>query len=90
MTAITANEFKAMKTCLNYKTREAQLEDNFSNGGMPEFMAVLSWNSAQAAGLISSLEQKGMGWSEGKGSKHVFWLTELGVNTLFDLMDCEK
>ena len=87
---LTDNEVKALKICLNCNTRESQLEDNFSNGGASEFMAALGWTNKQVAGLISSLEQKGLGCGDhNDGNGHIFWLTEFGVNTIFDVIEKE-
>lgn len=91
MTHLTENEIKALKVCLNYKCREGQLSDNFSNGGQDEFKEVLGWNDKQVSGLISSLEQKGMGYGDdNEGNGHIFWLSELGVNTIFDIIESEQ
>lgn len=88
---LTENEIIALKACLNYKTREEQLEDNFSNGGLEEFMEVLEWNKKQAAALIGSLEEKGMGYSdENQGNGNIFWLSELGVNTIFNIIEARQ
>ena len=81
--SITKNEFLALKACLNYSNKESQLDDNFSNGGIEEFMSILNWNINQVKGLISSLEQKGLGYNEG----HIFWISELGVETVFNYME---
>ena len=93
-TSITENEFQALYTCLNcFSSREDQKNDNFSNGGMAEFMSVLGWNSRQVAGLISSMEQKGFGEMEvsnerGDYQKHdIFWLSDHGIDTIFDVIE---
>lgn len=91
MTNLTQNEIIALKTCLNYKTREGQLCDNYSNGGQDEFKQVLGWNDKQVAALIGSLEEKKMGYGDdNQGNGHIFWLSELGVNTIFDIIEAEK
>ena len=85
---LTTNEVQALEICLNYDSRECQLEDNFSNGGSEEFQATLGWSKYQVAGLISSLEQKGLGWGDDNdGNGHIFWLSELAVNTIFDIIE---
>jgi len=100
---VTANEIVALKECLNYDDRSAQLADNYSNGGVDEFMKALGWNAKQVGGLISSLTEKGLvyhetaeeRWEEGGfGQKRsdfydICWLTELGVNTIFDIIESE-
>ena len=92
MTNLTANEITALKVCLNYDSREEQLSDNYSNGGQNEFKAALGWNDKQVSALIGSLEAKGMGYSDdnddGNG-ENIFWLSELGVNTIFDIIEAE-
>lgn len=88
MTNLTANEITAMKACLNYSTRAEQLSDNYSNGGHAEFKAALGWNDNQVAALIGSLEAKGMGdGDDNEGNGHIFWLSEKGVNAIFDLIE---
>lgn len=90
MTDLTDNEIKALKVCLNYGNRESQLSDNFSNGGHDEFKTALGWNDHQVSALIGSLEKKGMGYGDDNdGNGHIFWLTDLGVNTIFDILDKE-
>jgi hypothetical protein len=88
MTTLTANELKALETCLNYDDRESQLSDNFSNGGAAEFRAVLGWNREQVAALIGSLEKKGMGGMDSEGDD-IFWLSEDGVNAVFDHLEAQ-
>lgn len=88
MTHLTSNEIAALKTCLNYNTRDEQLDDNYSCGGIIEFAAELKWTKAQAKGLASSLTQKGMGYMDEEDD--IFWLTEDGVNAIFDIIDEEN
>ena len=88
---LTDAEITAIRTCLNYGDRASQLSDNFSNGGMVEFMDALGWNRNQVAALIGSLEKKGMGWSDDNdGNGHIFWLSEKAVNIIFDIMEEER
>ncbi len=90
MSNLTQNEITALKTCLNYETREGQLNDNFSNGGQEEFKEALGWSDKQVAALIGSLEEKDMGYGDhNEGNGHIFWLSELGVNTIFDIIEAE-
>lgn len=87
-TTLTANEIEALKLCLNYNERENQLSDNYSNGGMDEFRAHFShWNDQQIGGLIGSLTHKGMGSIDEEDD--IFWLTEAGVNAIFDVIENE-
>lgn len=88
---LTENEIKALKICLNYESIEAQLSDNFSNGGFQEFKDELGWNDKQVAALIKSLEAKDMGYlDDNDGNGSIFWLTTLGVETIFAIIDGEK
>lgn len=90
-TQLTQNEALALYACLNYDDREAQLSDNYSNGGTAEFMALLGWNAQQVGGLITSLTEKGMGCADDAGvngeAVDVFWLTVDGVNAIFDYIE---
>lgn len=93
-TTLTQNEIVALKECLNYDSREAQLSDNFSNGSPSSFMRALGWNAQQVGGLMSSLMDKGMGYVEsddpGRPKKDdIFWLTDKGVNAVFDVIERE-
>ena len=85
---LTANELTALRLCLNYDDRQSQLDDNFSNGGHAEFKKALGWTDKQVAALIKSLEAKGLGWGDDNdGNGHIFWLTEAGVNAVFDVYE---
>ena len=93
----TVNEIAAMKVCLNYDTRAMQLEDNFSNGGVGDLANALGWNMHQIGGLIASLEKKGVVWIDDRQGDwpncltkyHIVWLTEKGVNAIFDIIEKE-
>ena len=84
---LTENEMKAVKVCLNYNNRDAQLNDNYSNGGVEEFKLELGWNDQQIGGLISSMAEKGIGYMDNKYANAIFWLTEDGVNAYFDQLE---
>jgi hypothetical protein len=85
---LTANELAALKVCLNYDTRAEQHSDNYSNGGHAEFKDALNWNDKQVAALIGSLEAKGLGYGDdNEGNGHIFWLSDLGVDTIFDIIE---
>jgi hypothetical protein len=92
----------AVKACLNADTREGQFNDNYSNGSASEFKKVLGWNDHQVAGLISSLEQKGIGYMDnedaadrrtvygsGANTNAIFWLSDDGINAYFDQLETE-
>ena len=85
---ITELEYAAMKLCLNYNDRETQLDDNYSNGGHGEFMDELGLNRQAAAALCGSLEKKGLGCNDdNEGLGHILWLTDKGVNAIFDHLE---
>jgi hypothetical protein len=85
---LTEAEVTCLKACLNYDTREAQLSDNYSNGDPDEFQAQLDWNMHQVGGVMTSLKEKNMGFYDPEDD--IFWLTEDGVNTIFDLIEAEQ
>ena len=88
---LTQNEIVAIKLCLNYNNREAQHCDNFSNGGSEEFKEALGWNNKQVAALIGSLEEKGMGYGDdNEGNGHIFWLSDEGIDAIFDIIEAEQ
>ena len=89
MTSLTQNEITALKICLNYDSREVQLDDNYSNGNADEFAKALGWDKQQVGGLITSLEQKGLAFKCPDGYD-IVWLTDDGVNAIFDVIDAEK
>ncbi|WP_019024065.1 MULTISPECIES: hypothetical protein [unclassified Thioalkalivibrio] len=88
MTNLTENEIKALESCLNYEDRETQLSDNYSNGDPAVFRKVLGWDKHQVAGLISSLEQKGMGFHDEEDG--IFWLSVAGVHAIFDVLEARE
>lgn len=88
---LSAREIEALEICLNYDDRAMQLDDNFSNGGHNEFMSAFKINRHAAAQLCGSLESKGMGWNDdNEGNGHILWLTEEGVNVIFDYKEGKR
>ena len=95
----TDNEIRAMKMCLNYDNREDMLSDPFSDVGPTDIAAEFGWNMHRVGGLIASLENKGVAWLDNRdgdaGMKncdtdmHILWLTEKGVNEIFDIIEKE-
>ena len=88
---LTSNERAFLELCLNYDNIESQLSDNYSNGGLVEAPKLMRNNKHAGAGLLSSLTQKGLGYTD-DGSDwgvktsdyyHTFWLSELGVRVAF-------
>jgi len=88
MTSLTNNEIKALKMCLNYEDRESQKDDNMSNAGIEEFATLFNGNRNAAGGLVSSLEKKGLGFIDDE-EWDIFWLSEDGINTIFDIIEEE-
>jgi hypothetical protein len=86
-TDMTNNEIAILKACLNYETREEQLSDNFSNGDVDEFTFATGLNEQQVGGVMTSLTKKGYGSYD--EDDDIFWLTEAGVNAIFDIIEAE-
>jgi len=93
-TNLTKNEIRIMKCCLNYQDRENQISDNYSNGDMQEFRAEFKGELSDKGigGVISSLQKKNMAYMDNSDAsfRGILWLTEDGVNALFDIIDAEK
>lgn len=88
MQKLTNYEFIALNACLNYDDREAQLSDNFSNGGTKEIAKACGISQRAAGGVMSSLIQKGLAiYDDNEGHGDILWLTEDGVNLIFDIFD---
>lgn len=91
MPLITINEALCLIACLNYPSRDAQLDDNMSVAGARDFMKVLNWNAQQIGGLIASLEKKGLGQMDTEGINgeplDLFWLSDRGINTIFNYLE---
>lgn len=84
---LTNLEIAAMELTLNYSDREGQLGDNFSNAGAEEIAYELFNGNKQAAGgLIASLIKKNAAFLMDDCDDQV-WLTEDGVNALFDIIE---
>jgi hypothetical protein len=83
--SLTQNEKTFLKLCLNYDTIEQQLGDNYSNGGIDEAMSLFDgakqYKRQAAGGLLSSLQQKGMG--ELDTECDMFCLSERGIHAAF-------
>lgn len=83
---ITANEAAALEACLNYERREDQLADNHSVGDAATIAAAIGGSLQAAGGVMTSLTEKGLGFIDEEGLG-IFWLTEDGVNAIFDWID---
>jgi len=95
----TKNEWTVLTLALNYDCRSSQLSDNFSNCDM-EAMKAMGWSEYKIGGVVSQLQQKGLGWLEDKEETRMmsggcpiraknqrFHITEKGVNFLFDIFE---
>lgn len=98
MTNFTQNEIAALKMCMNYDDRESQHGDNHSDATPVTIAKALNWNMNQAGGLIGSLSSKGVIWVDERVgepehkyvSMHIVYLTEKGVDEIFDIVESEK
>lgn len=79
---LTNNEVKGIKTCLNYKTRQQNLDDNASAICESQICRELNWKKRQVSGLISSLQKKGL--LQIQEYDNVFYINEDGINAYFD------
>lgn len=84
-THLTEKEAAFLVLCLNYRDLESQLSDNYSNGGIDEAMGLFEGTRQHcrqaAGGLLSSLQQKGMGNYDPEYDQ--FALSERGVRAAF-------
>ena len=79
-------ELQAVEICLNYQNREAQLSDNYSNGGMEEFTSMIfNGDRVKAELLVRLMEAKGLGQMDEE--EDIFWLSERAVNEYFDIKE---
>lgn len=99
---ITENERAMLSLCLNYDSRETQLSDNYSNGIVRHAHELMGSKEA-GAGLIGSLVKKGlvldpaehgtdpndafMGYKPWPPEENIVWLTDVGVNVIFDIIE---
>tara|TARA_R100000231_G_C5236362_1_gene138308 strand:- start:268 stop:594 length:327 start_codon:yes stop_codon:yes gene_type:complete len=83
---ITEKESKLMELCFNGEPSRHQHGDNFSEVGPVEIMKILDWTKEQVGGVISSLEQKKLVYSEPADGTvpATVWLTEDGIDTYCD------
>lgn len=98
---ITDNEAQMLRACLNYEDRESQLDDNYSNGEVKDAHQIMGSKEA-GSGLLGSLRAKDLildpathGTPKANGQEpsawaadeNIVWLTEKGVNALFDYIE---
>lgn len=83
---LTDNEVKALEACLNYSDRASQLSDNYSVAGAAEIAVAIGSSRKAAGGVQSSLIQKGLAFID-EDDVDILWLTEAGVNAIFDRLE---
>ena len=102
---LTDNEIAMLTICLNYDNRETQLSDNYTRGTVGHAHALMGSKEA-GAGLIGSLVKKGlvldpsvhgtdpndafMGYKPWGPEENMVWMTDEGVNAIFDHIDSKK
>lgn len=85
---LTETEATILAACLNDDTREGQLDDNYSNGGIEEFAAALPHlNQYELGGHVTNLIKRRLITSPDDESNGIIWITEDGVNAIFDHME---
>lgn len=84
---LTDNEIKVLESCLIYDVRECQLQCNPSDTVAADIAKLLGWTLQQAGGLMSSLQKKGMIWLEDHDDRTDVYLTDEGVNAIFDVIE---
>ena len=82
-TTLTALEVQVLDYCLNYQDRESQLNDNYSNCDLSDAHKICG-GKHEAAGVIGSLCKKGLVYDPASDEDSIIWLTEDGVNAIFD------
>lgn len=80
---LTKNELEAIYMTLNYVSLADQEDDNFSNAGMREFIKLMG-GKHNAAGLVGSLEKKGIGSMDDEGD--TFWLNDNMLPKIFNAL----
>ena len=90
MTNLTDDEITVMKMCLTYDTRSDQLRYNSSDADWPTISIKMSMNATKTRQLLESLIKKRMGNYADNSDElgyDVFMLSELGIHTIFDILE---
>lgn len=87
---MTDNEIEVIEMSLNYADREGQLSDNYSNFDADTFARVMNTSRQAIGGIVSSLIQKGYMYDDGDGPHSMIWITDDGVNAIFDIIDARE
>jgi hypothetical protein len=82
-TNLTALEAALLTQCLNYDTREDQMQDNYTNADLSDAHSICG-GKHQAAGVIGSLCKKGFIADPANDEQQLIWLTVNGINAIFD------
>ena len=86
MTELTKMELQALMVCIdkNATVNEMIADSGMVMAGLPEMMEECGWTRHQAAAVIGSLQEKGMGCSDGNmGNGHIFWPSEAGYRAAY-------
>jgi len=93
-TTLTATEITLIEMALNYKTREDQLSDNYSNLGLVEASKEIGISLTDTIKTLNSTEffsVEDRGDVKGRGANYpthaIVYITETAVNAYFDHLD---
>lgn len=81
----TKAEFTALFVTRNYDRRASQIEDNFSNAGVPELVKATGFNSKGVSALIGSLESKKLAFFDYEYK--CLYMTKEGINVLYSVLE---
>ncbi len=82
-TTLTTLEAELLSKCLNYDTREDQLNDNYTNADLSDAYNICG-GKHEAAGVIGSLIKKGLICDLDADDGSMIWPTEDGINAIFN------
>jgi hypothetical protein len=83
---ITNMEKLALQSCCNMAlSADSMINDPGQvMSGLPEMMEEHGWSRHATAGVMSSLTEKGLGYSDdNEGNGHIFWPTDEGYRLAF-------
>lgn len=82
---LTSHEAAILEASLNYDNRQCQHEDNYSVCGLEEARDATGLNSHGVAGVLGSLEKKGL--ATYVEDDDLVWLSQKGVDAIFDVIE---
>jgi len=82
-TTLTTLEAELLSKCLNYDTRNDQLQDNYTNADLSDAYNICG-GKHEAAGVIGSLIKKGLICDLDADDGSMIWLTEDGIHAIFN------